>query len=212
MLKVDYLRERSVGWNSCRVLAGSTEVENTAELAVSCMRSLPRDQRIWKECPRQPALAESLARSGRCCAWEQVLILGWGDSAFMSMLLRELDRGPAALPRGSELTLFNSREGLLGSIRDRAQLEALSVLHVQGNPLDQDDLKAKLDISKCAAPPIALPADLPSLLPSALCLGDRYQLTVSAMTEHRQASLQAGTGLCFSCTEPQRGGGAGTSA
>ena len=95
---------------------------------------------------------ESLARSGRCCAWEQVLILGWGDSAFMSMLLRELDRGPAALPRGSELTLFNSREGLLGSIRDRAQLEALSVLHVQGNPLDQDDLTAKLDISKCAAP------------------------------------------------------------
>ena len=88
-----------------------------------------------------------------------MLILGWGDSAFMSMLLRELDRGPAALPRGSELTLFNSREGLLGSIRDRAQLEALSVLHVQGNPLDQDDLRAKLDISKCA-PPGALPAHL----------------------------------------------------
>jgi len=49
----------------------------------------------------------------------------------MAMLLRELDRGPAALPRGSELTLFNSREGLLGKIRDRAKLENISVLHVQ---------------------------------------------------------------------------------
>ena len=67
----------------------------------------------------------------------------------MTMLLRELDRGPAALPRGSELTLFNSQTGLLGSIRDRAKLESLSVLHVEGNPLDVEDLRIKLDISRC---------------------------------------------------------------
>ena len=37
----------------------------------------------------------------------------------MAMLLRELDRGPAALPKGSELTLFNSQENVLGGLRDR---------------------------------------------------------------------------------------------
>lgn len=80
----------------------------------------------------------------------QILILGWGDVSFMTMLLRELDRGPAALPRGSELTLYNSREGLLGKIRDRAKLESLSILHVQGNPLDQEELKAKVDLARYA--------------------------------------------------------------
>lgn len=66
----------------------------------------------------------------------------------MAMLLQELDQGPAALPRGSELTLFNTRDGLLGKIWSKAKLESLSLLHVQGNPLDQDDLKAKLDMSR----------------------------------------------------------------
>lgn len=66
----------------------------------------------------------------------------------MTMLLRELDRGPAALPRGSELTLFNSRSGLLGSIRDSAKLRNLSVLHVQGNALSQDEIKQKINVHK----------------------------------------------------------------
>lgn len=88
----------------------------------------------------------------------QVLICGWGDASFMWMLLRELDRGPAALPRGSELTLFNSREGLLGTIKDKSQLESLFVLHVKGNPLDLDDMQNKLDISKCAASSFTLSA------------------------------------------------------
>ena len=78
----------------------------------------------------------------------QVLILGWGEHSFMTMLLRELDRGPAALPRGSELTLFNSRSGLLGQIRDSAQLRNLSVLHVQGNALSQEEIKQKLNLHK----------------------------------------------------------------
>lgn len=78
----------------------------------------------------------------------QILILGWGEESFMAMLLQELDQGPAALPQGSELTLFNSRDGLLGKIWYKAKLESLSLLHVQGNPLDQEDLKAKVDLSR----------------------------------------------------------------
>lgn len=72
----------------------------------------------------------------------------------MAMLLQELDQGPAALPSGSELTLFNSRDGLLGKIWQKAKLENLSLLHVQGNPLDLEDLRAKLDISRCGHSPL----------------------------------------------------------
>jgi len=37
-----------------------------------------------------------------------VLLCGWGETAFMSNLLRELASGPAALPRNSEIVLFNA--------------------------------------------------------------------------------------------------------
>ena len=77
----------------------------------------------------------------------------------MAMLLQELDQGPAALPKGSELTLFNFRDGLLGKIWYKAKLESLSLLHVQGNPLDQEDLKAKVDMTRSAHP-----SKLPCLL------------------------------------------------
>ena len=39
---------------------------------------------------------------------QRVLILGWGDTVLMTDLLAELDHGPAALPRGSEVYLFNT--------------------------------------------------------------------------------------------------------
>ncbi len=41
---------------------------------------------------------------------QKVLVCGWGEPTFMSNLLRELDHGPAALPRGSEVVLFNQQE------------------------------------------------------------------------------------------------------
>ena len=40
---------------------------------------------------------------------QKLLILGWGDAVLMTDLLSELDHGPSALPRGSEVTLFNTR-------------------------------------------------------------------------------------------------------
>ena len=40
---------------------------------------------------------------------QRLLILGWGDAVLMTDLLSELDHGPSALPRGSEVTLFNTR-------------------------------------------------------------------------------------------------------
>ncbi|KAK9818136.1 hypothetical protein WJX72_007697 [[Myrmecia] bisecta] len=81
---------------------------------------------------------------------EKVLICGWAQTNFMTMLLRELDHGPAALPRGSELTLFNMREApvVMGSAREKAGIRNLSLLHVPGNPLEKVDLQAKLDITK----------------------------------------------------------------
>lgn len=47
---------------------------------------------------------------------QHVLICGWGEHIFMGDLLREFDHGPAALPPGSEITLFNehSAEDTLG--------------------------------------------------------------------------------------------------
>ncbi len=46
----------------------------------------------------------------RCGALQRILICGWGETAFMASILRELDHGPAALPRGSEVVLFNQRD------------------------------------------------------------------------------------------------------
>jgi len=40
---------------------------------------------------------------------QKLLILGWGDGTLMTDLLSELDHGPSALPKGSEVTLFNTR-------------------------------------------------------------------------------------------------------
>ena len=40
---------------------------------------------------------------------QRLLILGWGDGVLMTDLLSELDHGPSALRKGSEVTLFNTR-------------------------------------------------------------------------------------------------------
>ncbi|KAK9810370.1 hypothetical protein WJX72_009592 [[Myrmecia] bisecta] len=85
---------------------------------------------------------------------ERVLICGWGESTFMTMLLRELDHGPAALPRGSELTLFNMRDAqhVMGKARTKADLRNLSMIHVPGNPLEASELNANINLTryKCA--------------------------------------------------------------
>ena len=47
-----------------------------------------------------------------CCLLldvQRLLILGWGDGVLMTDLLSELDHGPSALRKGSEVTLFNTR-------------------------------------------------------------------------------------------------------
>lgn len=40
---------------------------------------------------------------------QKLLILGWGDAVLMIDLLSELDHGPSALPKHSEVTMFNTR-------------------------------------------------------------------------------------------------------
>ena len=54
----------------------------------------------------------------------RVLVCGWGDHAWMGLLLRELDRGPAALPKGSEVGLPDS-EGPGSS--EHLQLQRMTV-------------------------------------------------------------------------------------
>ena len=44
------------------------------------------------------------------CTLQRILVCGWGEPTFMSNLLRELDHGPAALPRNSEVVMFNRLE------------------------------------------------------------------------------------------------------
>ena len=85
---------------------------------------------------------------------QRVLLCGWGETAFMSNLLRELASGPAALPRNSEIVLFNAlttaqqQQRLADCSRVSA---AVSIRHVQGNPLNRSDMAHKIDISECAA-------------------------------------------------------------
>ena len=43
------------------------------------------------------------------CFVQKLLILGWGDDVLMVDLLSELDHGPSALPKGSQVTMFNTR-------------------------------------------------------------------------------------------------------
>ena len=43
------------------------------------------------------------ARHSACVQVPRVLVCGWSDHAWMGLLLREMDRGPAALPHGSEV-------------------------------------------------------------------------------------------------------------
>ena len=40
---------------------------------------------------------------------QKLLILGWGDTVLMVDLLSELDHGPSALPKGSQVTMLNTR-------------------------------------------------------------------------------------------------------
>ncbi|KAK9811837.1 hypothetical protein WJX72_011041 [[Myrmecia] bisecta] len=86
---------------------------------------------------------------------ERLLICGWGETSFMSDLLRELDRGPAALAPGSEVTLLNIHEGyeLFARIKryNGGDLKNIRLHHVRCNPLKRHEL-AQVDVAsfKCA--------------------------------------------------------------
>ena len=70
----------------------------------------------------------------------------------MSNLLRELASGPAALPRNSEIVLFNALTGAQQQQRlaDCSRVgSAIGIRHVQGNPLNRSDMAHKIDISEC---------------------------------------------------------------
>lgn len=58
--------------------------------------------------------------------------------------------GPTALPKGSEVVLFNTHAP--GEVLERvvrlSSTHNVTFLHIRGNPLDQQELKDKLDLSK----------------------------------------------------------------
>ena len=60
------------------------------------------------------------------CALQRILVCGWGEPTFMSNLLRELDHGPAALPRNSEVVMFNRLE----TEQQQAMLSVRARLHL----------------------------------------------------------------------------------
>ena len=60
--------------------------------------------------------------------------------------------GPACLPRGSEVVLFNQHpasEVLERVVRLSTSAQNVTFLHIKGNPLDQQELRQKLDLKKC---------------------------------------------------------------
>ncbi len=87
-----------------------------------------------------------------CIRAQTVLICGASSEAFMSDLLREMDHGPAALPAGSSITLFNcsATPDSLALIKQRNRLRNLDVSLVSGNPMDYDELTSKIDVTRCA--------------------------------------------------------------
>jgi hypothetical protein len=68
----------------------------------------------------------------------------------MGELLREMDHGPAALPPGSEVTLFNTSatEDVVKRVKFRNRLRNLTIRHVYGNPLDYDEVSQRLDVPR----------------------------------------------------------------
>eukprot|EP01024_Parvocaulis_polyphysoides_P074321 TRINITY_DN9592_c0_g1_i2.p1 TRINITY_DN9592_c0_g1~~TRINITY_DN9592_c0_g1_i2.p1 ORF type:complete len:471 (-),score=55.96 TRINITY_DN9592_c0_g1_i2:120-1532(-) len=79
---------------------------------------------------------------------QRVLICCWTEFNYMSSMIRELDHGNWALPRGSEVTLFNEHktEDTLDVLLQTVKLTNISVHHVQGDPLCPLSLE-KLDLS-----------------------------------------------------------------
>ena len=63
-------------------------------------------------------------------------------------LLRELDHGPAALPRGSEVVLFNQHgpPSEMAQRADIANMDNICITHVRGNPSNRRDLAQKINI------------------------------------------------------------------
>eukprot|EP01023_Acetabularia_acetabulum_P028113 TRINITY_DN26570_c0_g2_i1.p1 TRINITY_DN26570_c0_g2~~TRINITY_DN26570_c0_g2_i1.p1 ORF type:complete len:583 (+),score=65.43 TRINITY_DN26570_c0_g2_i1:68-1816(+) len=68
---------------------------------------------------------------------QRVLICCWAEFNYMGNMIRELDHGNWALPRGSEVTLFNnhSKKETLDLLLQTVKLTNISVHHVQGDPL-----------------------------------------------------------------------------
>ena len=65
------------------------------------------------------------------------------------MRVRILWTGPAALPRGSEVVFFNQHPSteVLGRVVRTSKVEHVTFMHIQGNPLDQQDLRYKFNLS-----------------------------------------------------------------
>ena len=74
---------------------------------------------------------------------QRLLVCGWGETPFMLDLLRELDAGTGALPRGSEVVLLNAHPeervaGHLEQVRGGSGLRSIRLRHVRANPLTHE--------------------------------------------------------------------------
>ena len=73
---------------------------------------------------------------------QRLLVCGWGETPFMTDLLRELDAGTGALGRGSEVVLLNAHAAEhIAEHLDRIRspgLGRIRVRHVRGNPLKRE--------------------------------------------------------------------------
>ncbi|KAK9801967.1 hypothetical protein WJX73_003033 [Symbiochloris irregularis] len=84
---------------------------------------------------------------------QRLLICGWLERTRMTLLLQELTCGTAALPKGSQVVLFNQHRGfeVMGVVK-KISTHNLEIVHIRGNPLDRDEVKTKLQLEtfRCA--------------------------------------------------------------
>ncbi len=109
-----------------------------------CVRATVHVRAFVSRAPGQAARARAtLGADRRGARAQRLLVCGWGETPFMLDLLRELDAGTGALPRGSEVVLLNAHpeervSGHLEQVRGGSGLRSIRLRHVRANPLTHE--------------------------------------------------------------------------
>lgn len=67
-------------------------------------------------------------------------------ASMLSLDLRHWLAGTAALPKGSEVVLFNQHREfeVMSTVVKKVSTQHVKFVHIRGNPLDRDEVRSKL--------------------------------------------------------------------